>query len=52
MTMCDPAGRGLARLFLSIAVSALVGAGVEIGGMDPASAYEVWLTDTLAQNSL
>ena len=45
MTMHDPASRGLAHRILSIAVSALVGVGVGMGGMAPASAYEVWLTD-------
>ena len=45
MTIHDLASRGLSRLTLAIAASALVGAGVGIGGIAPASAYEVWLTD-------
>ena len=45
MTIHDLARRGLSRLTLAIAASALVGAGVGTGGMAPASAYEVWLTD-------
>ena len=45
MTIHDVVSRGLPRLILAIAASALVGAGVGIGGMAPASAYEVWLTD-------
>lgn len=39
------ASRGLSRLVLAIAAGALVGVGVGIGGVAPASAYEVWLTD-------
>jgi hypothetical protein len=45
MIVDDLARSGLPRLVLAIAASALVGAGVGIGGMAPASAYEVWLTD-------
>ena len=45
MTIHDRARRGLSRLTLAIVASALVGAGVGTGGMAPASAYEVWLTD-------
>ena len=45
MTIHGLASRGLSRLILALATSALVAAGVEIGGMAPASAYEVWLTD-------
>jgi hypothetical protein len=45
MKINDVANRGLPRLVLAIAASALVGAGAGIGGMAPASAYEVWLTD-------
>ena len=41
----DVANRGLPRLALAIAASALGWAGVGIGGVAPASAYEVWLTD-------
>lgn len=41
MTIYDVASRGLSRLILAIAASVLVGAGVGIGGMAPASAYEV-----------
>ena len=45
MTIHDLASRGLSRLALAIAACALVGTGVGIGGIAPASAYEVWLTD-------
>ena len=45
MTIYDVAGRGLARLTLAVAVSGLLVAGGGIGGLAPASAYEVWLTD-------
>ena len=45
MTVYDSVSRALARLVLVIAVSALVWAGMGVGGMAPASAYEVWLTD-------
>ena len=45
MTIHDLASRGWSRLALAIAASALVGTGVGIGGIAPASAYEVWLTD-------
>ncbi|MEP6958315.1 MAG: hypothetical protein ABI980_06260 [Nitrospirota bacterium] len=41
----DVANRGLPLLALAIAASALGWAGVGIGGVAPASAYEVWLTD-------
>src|SRR5687767_15818336 len=43
MAIHHRASRGLSRLILAVAASALIGAGV---GVDPpASAYEVWLTD-------
>lgn len=45
MTIYDLASRRGPHLILAIAASALVGAGVGIGGIPPASAYEVWLTD-------
>ncbi|HKQ35959.1 MAG TPA: hypothetical protein VJT11_11690 [Nitrospiraceae bacterium] len=46
MIVDDLARRSLSRLTLAIAASVLVvGAGVGIGGVAPASAYEVWLTD-------
>jgi hypothetical protein len=45
MTIHDLASRRGPHLILAIAASALVGAGVGIGGIAPASAYEVWLTD-------
>ena len=45
MTIYGLVRRGLSRLTLAIVASALVWAGVEIGGIAPASAYEVWLTD-------
>ena len=45
MTIHGLASRGLSRLTLALAATTLVGAGVGIGGMAPASAYEVWLTD-------
>lgn len=45
MTIYGPVCRGLSRLTLAIVASALVWAGVGIGGIAPASAYEVWLTD-------
>ena len=45
MTIHGLASRGLSRLALAIAASALVGTGVGIGGIAPVSAYEVWLTD-------
>ncbi|NOT21170.1 MAG: hypothetical protein HOP22_00370 [Nitrospiraceae bacterium] len=45
MTIHDLASRGLARLTLAIAVSGLLVTGGAIGGLAPASAYEVWLTD-------
>jgi hypothetical protein len=45
MTIYGSVSRGLFRLTLAIVASALVWAGVGIGGIAPASAYEVWLTD-------
>ncbi|MEO6308884.1 MAG: hypothetical protein ABIO96_09375 [Nitrospiraceae bacterium] len=45
MTIHGLVSSGLSRLILAIAVSALVGTGVGVGGIAPASAYEVWLTD-------
>ncbi|MEK7350334.1 MAG: hypothetical protein AAB177_05630 [Nitrospirota bacterium] len=45
MTIYGLVRRGLSRLTLAIVASALVWAGVGIGGIAPASAYEVWLTD-------
>ncbi len=45
MTIHGLACRGLSRLTFAIVASAVVGAGAGIGGMAPASAYEVWLTD-------
>ena len=45
MTMSEPASKCLTRHILSITVSALLGAGVGIDAVAPASAYEVWLTD-------
>ena len=45
MTVYDSVSRVLARLVLVIAVSALVLAGMGVGGLTPASAYEVWVTD-------
>jgi len=45
MIIHDMASRGLSCLVLAIAAGALVGVGVGIGGIAPASAYEVWLTD-------
>ena len=45
MTIHGLANRGLSRLILALVATTLVGAGVGIGGMAPASAYEVWLTD-------
>ena len=45
MTIYGSVCRGLSRLTLAIVGSALVWAGVGIGGIAPASAYEVWLTD-------
>ena len=45
MTIHDFARRGLSHLTVAIAAGALVGAGVGTGGLAPASAYEVWLTD-------
>jgi hypothetical protein len=45
MTIYVSVCRGLSRLVLAIVVSAPVWAGVGIGGIAPASAYEVWLTD-------
>ncbi|MGH7181375.1 MAG: hypothetical protein ACREJN_05295 [Nitrospiraceae bacterium] len=45
MTVSNSVNRVLARLVLAIAFSALVWAGMGIGGLTPASAYEVWLTD-------
>ena len=45
MTVYDSVSRALTRLVLVIAVSALAWAGMGVGGMAPASAYEVWLTD-------
>lgn len=45
MTIHDSASKGLSCLILAIAASAVMGAGVGIGGVAPAFAYEVWLTD-------
>jgi len=46
MIVDDLARRSLSRLTLAIAASVLVvGGGVGIGGIAPASGYEVWLTD-------
>ncbi|MDE3041992.1 MAG: hypothetical protein KGJ82_15660, partial [Nitrospirota bacterium] len=45
MKINDLVSRGLPLLILAIAASTLVWAGVGIGGIAPASAYEVWLTD-------
>lgn len=45
MTIHGLASRGLSRLILALVATTLLGAGVGIGGMTPASAYEVWLTD-------
>src|SRR5438034_11590655 len=45
MIVDDLARSSLPRLVLAIAASALVGAGVGIGGMAPAAAYEVWLPE-------
>jgi hypothetical protein len=45
MTMRGFLERRLPRLIFAIAVSTLVGAGLDVGGITPASAYEVWLTD-------
>jgi hypothetical protein len=45
MTIHGLASRGLSRLILAIVANALVWAGVGIGGIASASAYEVWLTD-------
>src|ERR1043166_1398480 len=45
MTMSELASKCLARPIFSIGVSAFIGVGVGIGGVAPASAYEVWLTD-------
>lgn len=45
MTIHGSVRRGLSRLTLALAANALVWAGVGIGGIAPASAYEVWLTD-------
>jgi hypothetical protein len=45
MTFHGSVRRGLFRLTLAIVASALVVTGVGGGGMAPASAYEVWLTD-------
>lgn len=45
MTIHGLVSSGLSRLILAIAVSALVGTGVGVGGIASASAYEVWLTD-------
>jgi hypothetical protein len=45
MTIHGLASRGLSRLILASAVTALVGTAVGVGGITPASAYEVWLTD-------
>ena len=45
MTIHGLVSSGLSRLILAIAVSALAGTGVGVGGIAPASAYEVWLTD-------
>ena len=45
MTIHGLASRCLSRLILASAVTALVGTAVGIGGITPASAYEVWLTD-------
>ncbi len=45
MKINDVANRGLPLLALAIAASALGWVGVGIGGVAPASAYEVWLTD-------
>jgi hypothetical protein len=45
MTIHGLASRGLSRLILALVATTLLGAGVGIGGMAPASAYEVWLTD-------
>jgi hypothetical protein len=45
MTMRDFLERRLPRLIFAVAAGALVVAGVGVGGIAPASAYEVWLTD-------
>ena len=45
MTIHGLVSSGLSRIILAIAVSSMIGAGVGIGGIAPASAYEVWLTD-------
>ncbi len=45
MTIHGSVRRGLFRLTLAIVASAPVWAGVGTGGIAPASAYEVWLTD-------
>ncbi|HMF85459.1 MAG TPA: hypothetical protein VK598_03825, partial [Nitrospiraceae bacterium] len=45
MTIHGLASRGLSRLILAVVATTLLGAGVGIGGMAPALAYEVWLTD-------
>jgi hypothetical protein len=45
MTIHGSVSRGLFRLTLAIAASALFWVGVGIGGIASASAYEVWLTD-------
>jgi hypothetical protein len=45
MTIHGLASRGLSRLIFASAATALVGMGMGVGGITPASAYEVWLTD-------
>src|SRR5512141_3292206 len=45
MTIHGLASRCLSRLILASAVTAFVGTAVGVGGITPASAYEVWLTD-------
>ena len=45
MTIHSLAGRRVRRFIFAIATIALVGTGVGVCGIAPASAYEVWLTD-------
>ncbi len=45
MTILGLVNKGLSRFILAIAASVLAVTGVGIGGIAPASAYEVWLTD-------